>query len=353
MSRRGYVLSTVTAAEPAAASSGSRRTSVRAAGLVLAVAVLLLVVLLSIAVGARGISLPTVWRVLWDNDGSSEAIIVHDLRIPRTFIGLMVGASLGLAGALMQALTRNPLADPGLLGVDMGAAAAIVVAIGFFGIVSVDGYVWFAFVGAGVTSVVVYLLGASGRAATPERMVLAGVAVQFALSAFIYSVIVLDPHAFDKFRFWQVGSLAGRSMDIALKVAPFLLLGVVLALGLARSLNALALGDEAGRALGARIPRTRLLGVVAIMLLCGASTAAAGPIAFIGLTVPHVARMIAGPDQRWVLPYSMVLAPILLLSADVLGRVIIRPGEMQVGIVTAFLGAPVFIALCRRRRIRS
>jgi iron complex transport system permease protein len=326
--------------------------AVRAAGLLAACAALLLVFLLSVWVGSKQIPFTSVWSVLWHDDGSREAAIIHDLRIPRTLLGLLVGAALGLAGALMQAVTRNPLADPGLLGVGVGAAAAVAVAIAYVGVTSVIGYVWFAFAGAAAVSVMVYVIGSAGRgAATPERLVLAGAAISAALGAFTYAVLLLDPQAFNQFRYWVVGSLAGRGDDVVAQVAPFILAGIVLALSLARPLNALALGDDAGRALGAHVGRTRVLGAVAVTLLCGAATAAAGPIGFVGLAVPHVARMIVGPDQRWVLPYSMVLAPILLVGSDIVGRVVITPAELQVGVVTAFLGAPVFIALCRRRKL--
>jgi len=323
----------------------------RAGGLAVAAAALLLVFLLSVWVGSKQIPFTAVWSVLWHDDGSSDAAIIHELRIPRAFLAVLVGAALGLAGALMQGVTRNPLADPGLLGVNVGAAAAVALAIAYAGVTSVIGYVWFAFLGAAVVSVLVYLIGSAGRAATPERLVLAGAAVSAALGAVTYAVLLLDPEAFNQFRYWVVGSLAGRREDTLVRVAPFIAAGIVLALLLARPLNALALGDDAGRALGAHAGRTRVLGAVAVTLLCGAATAAAGPIGFVGLAVPHVARMIVGPDQRWVLPYSMVLAPVLLLGADVVGRVVIAPAELQAGVVTAFVGAPVFIALCRRRKL--
>jgi iron complex transport system permease protein len=321
-------------------------------GLLVAAAALLLVFLLSVWVGSKQIPFTAVWSVLWHDDGSSDAAIIHDLRIPRTLLAVLVGAALGLAGALMQGVTRNPLADPGLLGINVGAAAAVALAIAYAGVTSVVGYVWFAFLGAAAVSVVVYVIGSAGRAAaTPERLVLAGAAVSAALGAVTYGVLLLDPEAFNQFRYWVVGSLAGRRDDTLVQVAPFIVVGIVLALALARPLNALALGDDAGRALGAHVGRTRALGAVAVTLLCGAATAAAGPIGFVGLAVPHVARMIVGPDQRWVLPYSMVLAPVLLLGADVIGRVVIAPAELQAGVVTAFVGAPVFIALCRRRKL--
>lgn len=324
----------------------------RAAGLVLLLAVLAVVLLLSVAVGAKSIPLDRVWDLLLHPDGSDDAVIVHDLRIPRTLLGVVVGVALGLSGALMQALTRNPLADPGLLGVNAGAAAAVVVAMALLSTTSPMVYVWFAFLGAGLASVVVYGIGARGRSgATPVRLALAGTAVTFALLSFVQGVTILKPDVFDQYRFWSVGALGGHDAALTGQMAPFVVVGSVLALALARPLNALALGDEVGRALGAGLARTRVLGAVAITLLAGAATAAAGPIAFVGLTVPHVARALTGPDQRWVLPYSMVLAPILLVGADVVGRVVSRPGELQVSLVTAFIGAPVFIAIVRRRRI--
>jgi iron complex transport system permease protein len=340
------------AAVRAAPAAQGRSGAWRGAGLLVAVAVLVVVALLSVAIGAKPIPVGTVLHELLHYDGSDDGVIIRSLRIPRTLLGLAVGVALGLAGALMQALTRNPLADPGLLGVNAGAAAAVVTAVGVLGITSPSAYVWFALLGAAIASVLVYVLGSRGRsAATPVRLALAGTAVTAVLAAFISGVTLLDQQAFDQYRFWSVGALAGRDLSVLYDVAPFLAAGAVVALLLARPLNALALGDDTGRALGAHLGRTRLLGALAVTLLCGAATAAAGPIGFVGLTVPHVARAITGPDQRWVLPYSAVLAPILLLASDVLGRVIARPGEIEVGIVTAFVGAPVFIALVRRRRI--
>ncbi|WP_354702468.1 putative siderophore transport system permease protein YfiZ [Paraconexibacter sp. AEG42_29] len=321
-------------------------------GLLALVVALAVTALLSIAVGSRGIAPGEVWRLLWHPDGSDNAIIVHDLRIPRTVLGLLVGSALGVAGGLMQALTRNPIADPGLLGVNAGASAAVVSATAFFGITDPLGYVWFGFLGAAAASVVVYVIGTAGRSgATPVRLALAGTAVTFALYAYVQGLTILDREALDQYRFWQIGALAGHPSSLNLQIAPFIVAGLLLAFALGRPLNALGLGDETGRALGLSPNRVRILGALSITLLCGAATAAAGPIVFIGLTVPHVVRAITGPDQRWVLPYCAVLAPVLLLGADVIGRIVTRPGELEVGIVSAVIGAPVFIAIVRRRRI--
>ncbi|MER5929084.1 iron chelate uptake ABC transporter family permease subunit [Streptomyces sp. NPDC002054] len=341
-----------TAAPPGPPARRAATAALRSLGILAALGALLVIALLSIWWGSRDIPFSSTWDVLWHPDGSQTAVIIHEYRIPRTLVGIVVGIALGLSGALMQALTRNPLADPGLLGVSLGASTGVVFAIGFFGVATALGYLWFAFAGAAIATVVVYLLGSAGRSlVTPDRLVVAGAAVTAVLWAFNSAVLLLKPRAFDQFRFWTAGSLAGRRMDVFWVVLPFIVVGLLLALALAPSLNALALGEEMGRALGVNVGRTRAIGVIAVMLLCGAGTAAAGPIAFIGLVVPHMARFVVGPDQRWLMAYSALIAPILLLGSDVLGRVIGAPGELQVGIVTAFIGAPVFLALCRRRKL--
>ncbi|MFF7080766.1 FecCD family ABC transporter permease [Streptomyces lavendulae] len=322
----------------------------RAAGLLAALVVLALVVVASIAVGARAMPLEQVWHGLFHFTGTTEDVVVRDLRIPRTLLGVMVGLALGLSGAVMQALTRNPLAEPGILGVNAGAAAAVVSAISFLGADSLDEFVWWAFLGAALVSVLVYVLGGS-RSATPVRLALAGTAASAALVGYINAVQLMDSKALDKLRFWTVGSLASATTDTVTQVAPFLLAGAALALALGRPLNAMALGDDTARALGAHLTRTRVAAMVAITLLCGAATAACGPIVFVGLMIPHLVRLVTGPDMRWVLAYSAVLSPVLLLGADVVGRVVTRPGELQVGIVTALIGGPVFIYLVRRKRM--
>lgn len=330
-----------------------RRRLVLSGGLVACATVLALVILLSISVGSKQIPFPTVLDALWQADGSDpDHVIVRSLRVPRTVIGLLVGAALGLAGALMQGVTRNPLADPGILGVNGGAALFVVAGIYWFGLSSLTAYVWLAFAGAAAAAVAVYTLGSLGReGATPVKLALAGSAMTAMFASLTTALLIGDVDTFDQYRFWAVGSLAGRGSDIAEQVAPFILAGIVLALLSGRVLNALSLGDDVARSLGQRVGVARIFTAVTVVLLCGAATAAAGPIGFVGLTIPHVARLITGPDYRWILPYSMLLAPVLLLASDVLGRIIARPGELQVGIVTAFLGAPFFIALVRRRKL--
>ena len=325
----------------------------RAAALALAAVALAGVAMLSVSVGSRPIPLDRVWSLVAGNDGSRDALIVHELRIPRTLLGLLVGAALGLAGALMQALTRNPLADPGLLGVNAGAVARDRRRDRRVRAASASAtYVWFAFAGAAAASVLVYRLGSPRpRGATPVRLALAGTAVTAALLAIVSGGDAVRRRA--RSTATAAGSSA-RSPGARTRVgqiAPFVAAGWCSGCVLPRALNALALGDDASRALGANVEPTRVAGFAAITLLCGAATAAAGPIAFIGLAVPHMTRAVTGPDQRWVLPFAVVLAPMLLLAADVVGRVIAPPGEIPVGVVAAFLGGPLFIALVRRRRV--
>jgi iron complex transport system permease protein len=267
-------------------------------------------------------------------------------------MGLLVGGALGLAGAVMQGLTRNPLADPAILGVESGAALAVVIAIYALGVGTFGGYVWFAFAGAAVASIAVYALGSLGRGgATPVKLALAGAALTALLQSLASAILLLDVETLDQYRFWAVGSLVGRDTEMVGQVWPFIAAGIVLALATGRLLNALALGDDVARSLGMRLGVARGTAALAVVVLAGAATAAAGPIGFIGLTIPHIARAICGPDYRWILPYSLVTAPILLLGADVIGRLLARPSEVQVGIITAVVGAPFFIMLVRRRRL--
>ncbi|MFD8943130.1 MULTISPECIES: iron ABC transporter permease [Streptomyces] len=321
-------------------------------------AVLVVLCLLSLGLGALSIPPGDVIKALTGQPtGPRVEDVVWSVRVPRTVLGLAAGAALGLSGCVMQALTRNPLADPGILGVSAGAAFAIVIAAGVAGIGSLLGYIWFAFAGAMAASVVVYLLGRLGRSgSTPVKLALAGVAVTAVLSSLTSAVVLTDPAALDRFRFWSAGSLADQDASTVLRVLPFLGLGALLALASAPALNSLALGDDVAASLGRRLGLVRLQGVVAVTLLTGAAVAVIGPVVFIGLVVPHVARVLAqyaglGPDHRRLLPLSAALAAGLLLGADILGRVIARPVEVQAGIIVAFIGGPFFIALVRRRRL--
>ncbi|MDT7844288.1 FecCD family ABC transporter permease [Streptomyces justiciae] len=324
------------------------RRAIRVLGLLVSVVILVLVALASIAIGAKELSLGQVWHGLFEDSGTYGDVVVTE-RLWRTLLGLLAGAALGLAGAVLQALTRNPLADPGLLGINAGASAAVVTAMTYFGVTSLSGYVWFAFFGAAAVGALVWFLGGS-RGATPVRLALAGTAISAALYGYLQAVMITDEAALGKMRFWTVGSLTSASESTILQVLPFLAGGTLLALALARPLNAMEMGDDTARALGANLNRTRALSMLAAVVLCGAATAACGPIVFVGLMIPHVVRSFTGPDLRWILPYAAILSPVLLLGADVIGRVVARPSELQVGIVTAIIGGPVFIFLVRRRR---
>nr|WP_319021183.1 iron chelate uptake ABC transporter family permease subunit [Brevibacterium aurantiacum] len=328
-----------------------RQGTRRLVGPLIALVVLAVLLLLSIAVGSKDIPLSVVVDSLLHNTGEGDAYVVWDMRIPRTVVGLAVGVALGVAGALIQALTRNPLADPGILGVNAGASFFVAFGVAAFGVTSISGYVWFSFFGALVVTVAVYIIGSAGRGgADPVQLTLAGVALGAVLGGIVTAMVLLDPQAFDKMRNWNAGSIVGRGWDVLLPVLPFLMIGIILAVVAVPSLNAIALGDDLARSLGANIVRTRILVIVAVTLLAGGATAIAGPIGFVGLMVPHIARWIVGPDQRWILAYTILLAPCLVLAADIVGRIVIRPGEFPVGIVTAFVGAPVLIVLVRRKK---
>jgi len=315
--------------------------------------VLLALCVLSLALGARPVSLSTVVDALLAYDGTSaDHIAIRDYRLPRTLLGLFCGAAFGVSGALIQAMTRNPIADPGLLGVNAGAAFFVTIAAGIFGLQSVSLHLWFAFFGAIVATVVVYALGSSGRqGATPIRLLLAGVAITAVLGGISSAITLLNPVAFESMRVWSIGALAGRDMTVVATVVPFIVVGLVIAVFISPGLNAIALGDDNARALGSNIIRTRVLAALSVTLLAGGGTAAVGPIGFIGLMTPHVVRWLLGPDQRRIVTGTMIFAPILLLAADILGRLLLRPGELEAGIVTAFLGAPVLILLVRRKKV--
>jgi iron complex transport system permease protein len=333
-----------------------RPGTVRAIGLVAALVALAAAVVLSLAIGSRVIPFDDVVRALGDlltgrTATGQDAIVITTARVPRTAIAVVAGIGLGLAGALIQAVTRNPLADPGVLGVTYGSGFAIALAVGLLGITSPAGYLGFGLAGALLTTIAVYAIGARGRgSADPARLTLAGVALSAVLLGITTGMSLADPRTFDVLRAWRSGSLQDRGWDDLLPALPVIAAGVVLALALGPALNAVALGDDLATALGANLTIVRALSVVAVTLLAGGATAVAGPIAFVGLMIPHVARWITGPDQRWILVYTLVLSPVLLLAADVVGRVVLRPAELPVGIVTAALGAPVLIALVRRSR---
>lgn len=323
----------------------------RVLGIVLGFGALAFAVLLSVAVGSKQIPLDQVWQTLIGDGTTANRTVIFELRLPRTLVAIAVGAALGAAGMLMQALTRNPLADPGILGVNSGAMFAVALGVGFFGAASLGSIIWFALAGAFLTAVAVYVVGSAGRSEQGnERLTLAGVAIGAVLAGVTSALILSNNSTFDRLRVWQAGAVAGRQLSDLNVVLPFLVVGVVLALVASGPLNAIALGDDVARGLGTRVGLIRVVVVLAVTLLAGGATAIAGPVAFIGLMTPHIARWIVGVDQRWILAMSVISASLLLVVSDVLGRVIARPQEIPVGIVTAFVGAPVLMLLVRRRR---
>ncbi len=322
----------------------------RSLGAIALLAALALAILLSLGVGAQAIPVATVWHALVSPDGSEASSILWSLRVPRTAVGVVAGIAFGVSGALIQALTRNPLADPGILGVNAGASFAITLAIGVFGIGTISGYVWFALAGAVLSTVCVYAIGSVGRgAASPITLVLAGVAFAAVLTACSTFLTLMDEETFRGFRNWGIGSIARTPLAQLGSVLPFIVVGLALAAVIAGSLNAVALGDDLAASLGANIARTRVLGIIVVTLLAGAATALTGGLAFVGLMVPHIVRWFTGPDQRWILLFTALGAPTMVLGADVIGRVIAPPGEIEAGVLTAVIGAPVLIALVRRR----
>jgi iron complex transport system permease protein len=307
----------------------------------------------SVSFGTRDVNwADIVAGVSGTNDTVAQAVVA--VRVPRTVLAVLAGAALGLAGAEDAGITRNPLADPGILGVNAGAAMAVVIGMAWFGMETLHAFLWTAILGAGVAACFVYAIGSLGRGgATPLKLALAGAATSIASASFTMAIILPRNDIAGGVRSWQIGGIGGASFDAILPCLPFLVVGLILCLLSARSLNLLALGDDAAAGLGARVAWARGAAALGAVLLCGATTAICGPIGFVGLVVPHVCRLLVGVDHRWLLPFCALTGGILLIAADVLGRIVARPSEMDVGIVTAFVGAPVFIWIVRKRRIRD
>ncbi|KAA9393670.1 iron ABC transporter permease [Kocuria coralli] len=323
----------------------------RVLGLVVVLAALLAALFLSLLVGASMKTPAETWQGLVHPDGSEASLIVWTLRVPRTVLAVVAGTAFAVAGALIQAITRNPLADPGILGVNAGAGFAVTVGVGLLGVTGGPLFLWIAFAGALVATVLVYLIGSGGRgSASPATLVLAGVALSAVLGGIGTVMELFDPDTFRDVRRWGLGSVVVTDLSGVELMLPYLLVALVIALAISGSLNAIALGDDFATSLGAHVTRTRLLGIVAVTVLAGGGTALTGGIAFVGLMVPHVVRWFTGPDQRWVIAYSALAGPVLVLLADVLGRVVVIPSEIEVGLVTAVVGAPVLIALVRRKK---
>ncbi|MEU3708487.1 FecCD family ABC transporter permease [Streptomyces catenulae] len=348
-----------TAAERPARSrvAGTRRR--RAVGLAAVTVVLVIAAVVSLMVGARALSPGEVWHGLFaapgtDQNGTEIRLIVQTVRLPRTVLAIVAGIALGVGGALIQGYTRNPIADTGLLGVNAGASFTVVSVISLFGLTAPFQYVWFAFLGAGIAGAVVFGLASIGRGAgNPLTLALAGQGVTVFLAAMTTAVALSDKAALNALRFWNTGSVAGVHFDVIWPMTLFIGIGLVLALITLPSLNLLNLGDDVARGLGVNMTLIRTVGIVAITLLAGAATAACGPIAFLGLMVAHIARYLTGPDYRWLVPYAGLLGAVTLLICDIAGRVVVRPGELDAGVLVALLGAPFFAAMVWRGKFKS
>lgn len=335
---------------PVATARSNRTRSLWLLGLTVALACLCA---LSVTVGTRDVDWTDISAALAGHaDTIGQAAVT--VRIPRTLLAVIAGASLGLAGAIMQGVTRNPLADPGILGVNMGASLAVVIAVAWFDISSNEAYIWTAILGAGCSAVFVYTIGSLGRGgATPLKLALAGAATSVAFASMVIAVVLPRNDIAGGIRSWQIGGVGGATFERILPVLPFLAAGFLVSLLSTRKLNSLALGDELAAGLGERVALARGVAALGAILLCGATTAVCGPIGFLGLVVPHLCRLLVGVDHRWLLPFSAIGGACLLLAADVVGRIAARPAELDVGIVTALIGAPFFIAIVRRQRVRE
>ncbi|NJO82150.1 MAG: iron ABC transporter permease [Blastochloris sp.] len=320
-------------------------------GLPLCAALLGLAMMSSIAFGAADIAPVDVWQALVAfNPASTEHLIIRTLRIPRAATAALVGASLAVAGALMQGLTRNPLADPGILGINTGAALGVVAAVFFLKIGSLYLYALFAFLGAALTAIAVYALGSLGRGGpTPLKLTIAGAALTALLSSFTTGVLILNQRTLEEVRFWLAGSVAGRDLNLLIQVAPYLLVGLLLAMALGRQITTISLGDDIAKGLGQRTGWVKGLTALATVLLAGGAVAVAGPIGFVGLVIPHVVRFLVGQDYRWILPYAALLGATFLVCSDVVARLVLRPTELPVGVMTALIGGLLFVYLVRWR----
>ena len=322
--------------------------------IILCLALLSIMAIFSISLGAKSIAFTKVIDVLLGNDPDSLETAIILQRIPRTVFGILAGGALGISGALMQSITRNPIADPSILGVNTGASLFVVAGIAFFNITVAYQYIWLAIIGAGVTAVFVYSVASMGKdGATPLKLALSGSAVSIVLGSLVSTIMLPNNRVMEAFRFWQVGSIGSATWENIMLISPFLIVGFIISMFISGYLNNLALGDEAATALGTNVVMTRTIGALSSVLLCGATTALAGPIGFVGLIIPHIIRLIFGSERSKRLPLSFLGSAILMLVSDIIGRIISLPGETEVGIVTAVLGAPVFILAIRKGRVKS
>jgi ABC-type Fe3+-siderophore transport system permease subunit len=321
--------------------------------LMLCILLLALIMVASLCIGAKSLSISDIYHVLFSDQPGLTSTIIFEGRLPRTLNGLFVGMALGTSGALIQAITRNPLADPGILGINLGASLAVAIAVVFLGATQFSDFFIYAALGSLVASLLIFAIGSLSAGKTdPLKLTLAGIALGAVFAGLSSALILFNPLAFDQVRFWTVGSLDIRTLSVPLYIAPVVIAGCLLALSITPALNAFGLGDALAASLGSNPIRVQIVGLITITLLCGAATAAAGPIGFVSLMMPHIARWMVGPDQRWIIPFSFILTPCLLLIADIIGRVLVV-GELRVSIVTAFIGAPILIYLVRRKGASS
>ncbi len=312
-----------------------------------------LIMIASLCIGAKPISVSEIYHVLFSNQSGLTSTIIFEGRLPRTLNGLFVGMALGTSGALIQAITRNPLADPGILGINLGASLAVAIAVVFLGATQFSEFFIYAALGSLIASLLIFAIGSlSAGKVDPLKLTLAGIALGAVFAGLSSALTLFNPLAFDQIRFWSVGSLDIRTLSVPLYIAPVVIVGCLLALTITPALNAFGLGDALAATLGSNPIRVQIVGLITITLLCGAATAAAGPIGFVSLMMPHIARWMVGPDQRWIIPFSFILTPCLLLIADIIGRLLVV-GELRVSIVTAFIGAPILIYLVRRKGASS
>ncbi len=331
--------------------SRARSHALLVLGLLISLGLLVVLLTLSIAFGAADINAQAIWEAVFRYDpGLTNHLIIRTLRIPRALIAACVGAALAVAGALMQGLTRNPLADPGIIGIEAGAALGVVAAVSLLNITTLSMYALFAFIGAAIAAAVVYCISSFGRGGvTPLKLTIAGAAISALLSSLTTGVLILNQRTLEEVRFWLVGSVAGRDLTLFFQALPYLLVGLLLALAVSRQVTTLALGDDVARGLGQRTGFVKALAAIAVVLLAGGSVAVAGPIGFVGLFIPHVVRFLVGADYRWIMPYALLFGAIFLVGADVAGRLVLRPLELPVGVATALIGGPFFIYLVRWR----
>ncbi len=346
-------MSTIEQVTTSGAAVVRRPRRVRLAWFLVCLGVLALLVVASIAIGTRTVPVSSILSALGGSDETLDEAVIQ-VRIPRTVLAIVAGASLAVCGAVFQGVTRNPLADPGILGINMGASLAVVIGLAYFGMSSANSQMWVAILGAALSAVFVYAVGSLGRGGpTPLKLALAGAATTAALVSFVTAVILPRGDISENVMSWQIGGVGGATFDRTWQMLPFIGVGLAICLLSAKSLNSLALGDDVAAGLGERVAVARGLASLGAVMLAGATTAICGPIGFVGLVVPHLCRLLVGPDHRWMLPFSALTGASLLVAADVLGRIVARPAEIDVGIITAFVGAPFFIYIVRRQKVRA